>query len=89
MRAANAERILAAWSFFLSPFEERILPFDKSAAEVYGDIRATLERKGTMIGDRDCMIAAIALCHGLTVVTANVDEFQRVPGLSLEDWCVR
>jgi hypothetical protein len=39
-----------------------------------------------MIGDRDCMIAAIAQCHGLTVVTANLHEFRRVPGLSVEDW---
>ena len=39
-----------------------------------------------MIGDRDCMIAAIAQCHGFTVITANLNELRRVPGLAAEDW---
>jgi tRNA(fMet)-specific endonuclease VapC len=39
-----------------------------------------------MIGYRDCMIAAIAQCHGLEVITANLNEFRRVPGLAVEDW---
>lgn len=85
-KSPAAERLLGAWAFFLNPFEDRILPFDKEAANAYGDIRANLERHGKMIGDRDCMIAAIAQCHGLSVVTANVDEFGRVPGLAVEDW---
>jgi tRNA(fMet)-specific endonuclease VapC len=85
-KSADAERLLAAWEFFLKPFEDRILPFDRDAAVAYGAIRAQLEASGTMIGDRDCMIAAIAQCHGLTVVTANLDEFRRVPGLAAEDW---
>lgn len=62
------------------------MAFDKDAANAYGDIRAHLEREGTMIGDRDCMIAAIAQCRDLAVVTANVGEFGRVPGLVVEDW---
>ena len=85
-KSPAAARLLAAWAFFLKPFEERILAFDKDAADAYGDIRAQLEREGTMIGDRDCMIAAIARCHDLTVVTANVEEFGRVTGLAVEDW---
>lgn len=85
-RSVAPARLLAAWEFFLRPFEDRILPFDKDAANAYGDIRAQLEDQDTMIGDRDCMIAAIAQCHGLTVVTANLHEFRRIPGLAVEDW---
>lgn len=85
-RSAAPARLLAAWEFFLQPFEDRILSFDKEAANAYGDIRAHLEAHGKMIGDRDCMIAAIAQCHGLTVVTANLQDFRRVPGLAAEDW---
>ena len=85
-RSVDPARLLAAWEFFLRPFDDRILAFGKEAANAYGDIRARLEDQGNMIGDRDCMIAAIAQCHGLTVVTANLHEFRRVPGLSAEDW---
>jgi tRNA(fMet)-specific endonuclease VapC len=87
-KSVDPERLIAAWEYFLQPFADRILPFDKAAAHAYGDIRAHLEKQGIMIGDRDCMIAAIAQCHGLTVVTGNIDEFQRVPGLTVEDWRV-
>jgi tRNA(fMet)-specific endonuclease VapC len=87
LRSAAPDRLLAAWEYFLQPFEERILPFDEDAALVYGDIRAHLETNGKMmIGDRDCMIAAIARCHGFTVVTAHLGEYLRVPGLMVEDW---
>lgn len=85
-RSPAAARLLAARAFFLRPFEDRVLAFDKDAANAYGDIRAHLEREGTMIGDRDCMIAAIARCHALAVITANTNEFRRVPGLVVEDW---
>jgi len=45
-----------------------------------------LEQRGTPIGDADLRIAAIALSRGLIVVTGNVREFQRVPGLQVENW---
>ncbi len=63
-----------------------ILPFDESAAHRYGELRAYLERLGTPIGDSDTRIAAIALVHGLTVITGNIRHFERVPGLSVENW---
>ncbi|MGQ9572730.1 MAG: type II toxin-antitoxin system VapC family toxin [Chloroflexota bacterium] len=63
-----------------------VLPFDVAAARRYGEVRAELERRGTPAGDADVRIAAIALAHGLTVVTANVRHFQRIPGLTVENW---
>ncbi len=63
-----------------------VLPFDASAARRYGEVRAELERRGTLIGDADLRIASIALTHVLTVVTANVRHFQKVPGLAVENW---
>lgn len=64
----------------------RILPFDESAAEHFGDIFANLERRGLRIGDRDMLIAAHARSLGYTVVTNNTREFSRIPGLGYEDW---
>lgn len=69
---------------FLKPF--RKLPFDSACVPDYTRIRDYLERSGQIIGSNDLMIAAIALTHGLTVVTNNSREFQRVPGLKVEDW---
>ena len=69
---------------FLEPFG--VLPFDREAAEAYARIRFELERTGRPIGERDLLIASIALARGLTVVTHNVSEFGRVPGLKTEDW---
>lgn len=62
------------------------LPFDEAAARHYGDLRATLERLGTPIGDADTRIAAIALDRRLIVVTGNVRHYGRVPGLQVENW---
>jgi tRNA(fMet)-specific endonuclease VapC len=69
---------------FLEPFE--VLPFDREAAEAYARSRLALERIGRPIGERDLLIASIALSRGLTVVTHNMSEFARVPGLKAEDW---
>ena len=63
-----------------------IIPFETEAAIKYGQIRAELERKGTTIGDADLRIAAIALVRGLTVITGNINHFQRVPELPVENW---
>ena len=62
------------------------LPFDEAAARCYGEARAELERLGTPLGDADLRIGSIALARGLTVVTGNVRHFQRIPGLSVENW---
>lgn len=69
---------------FLEPLE--IADFDRSAALVYGRLRAALEASGTPIGPLDTQIAAHALALGVTLVSNNQREFSRVPGLRLEDW---
>ncbi len=63
-----------------------IMPFDEDAAREYGWIRADLTRKGTLIGANDLLIAAHAKALGLTLVTNNTREFERVEGLSIENW---
>lgn len=69
----------------LLPFVDE-LPFDRAAAEHSGDIRADLARRGTPIGAYDVLIAGHARSRGLTVVTNNRREFERVAGLLIEDW---
>jgi tRNA(fMet)-specific endonuclease VapC len=63
-----------------------ILPFDEGAAEVYGPLRARLEREGCRLDEPDLRIASIAISRGLTVITGNVRHFSRVPGLKVENW---
>ena len=69
---------------FLLPLT--VVHYDENAAPFYGDLRWTLEKSGKTIGSLDMMIAAHALSLGITLVTNNVKEFQRVPGLPVENW---
>jgi tRNA(fMet)-specific endonuclease VapC len=62
------------------------LPFDLSAAQHAATTRAHLEAQGTPLGLVDTMIAGIALAHQLTLVTRKVREFERVPGLHVQNW---
>ena len=63
-----------------------VLPFSPKAAAHYGQVRAELERAGTPVGTHDMLIAAHARSEGLTVVTNNRREFDRVEGLQVENW---
>lgn len=63
-----------------------VLPFDAGADRHYADIRVGLEKSGTPIGQNDLFIAAHARALGLVLVTNNVREFERVPGLVVENW---
>jgi tRNA(fMet)-specific endonuclease VapC len=69
---------------FISRME--VLPYGTKAASHYGDIRAGLERKGLSIGVNDLHIAGHARSEGLTLVTNNVREFERVEALRLVNW---
>ncbi len=64
-----------------------VLPFDTKAAYHFGQIRAALYAVGRPIGPYDMMIAGQARASGLILVSNNVKEFARVPGLLFEDWC--
>ncbi len=66
-----------------------VLPLDVPADAGYGRIRATLEAAGQTIGLNDLLIGAHAQALGLTLVTDNVREFSRIPGLSVENWLER
>jgi tRNA(fMet)-specific endonuclease VapC len=66
-----------------------VLPLSEEAASAYGEIRATLEKRGEMIGGNDLWIAAHAKSAGFTLVTNNEREFKRVPGLKLQNWASR
>ena len=85
-RSAKKSITLGKVQSFASQFVS--LPFDDRAAEEYGLIRALLEGMGTPIGPNDLMIASIAKANQLTVVSRNIGEFSRVPGLTVEDWQV-
>ena len=83
-KSSRPEQNLEALGTFLLPLE--ILAFGPVGAAAYGRVRAALERLGTPIGPLDTLIAAHALGLGVTLVTNNVREFSRVPGLEIEDW---
>lgn len=75
---------LAALTQLLRPMQS--LPFDGECAFHAAQIRAALEAAGTPIGPHDTLIAATALRHQATLVTRNVREFARVPGLRWVNW---
>lgn len=66
----------------------RLLPFEDEDAAIAGELRAKLEQGGSPIGPYDLLIASQALRSELTLVTANISEFSRVPALNWEDWTV-
>ncbi len=66
-----------------------ILPLEEPADSRYAKLRHHLEKAGTPIGPNDMLIAAQALSLGLTLVSANLREFSRVPGLAVENWLLR
>ena len=77
---------LAVVEDFCSRLE--VLPYGAKAAQHYGSIRATLEQSGQTIGVNDLHIAAHARSEGLTLVTNNLREFDRVEALRLDNWVV-
>jgi tRNA(fMet)-specific endonuclease VapC len=78
-RAQNNLRLVDALQF-------PVLEFDREDARQAGAVRALLAGKGKPIGPYDALIAGQALARDLTLVTSNLREFERVPGLAIEDW---
>jgi tRNA(fMet)-specific endonuclease VapC len=83
-RSSDPARNEQALLRFLAPLT--VLPFGSAAASVYGEIRADLQSKGMPIGPLDMLIAGHAKAEELVLVTNNVREFERVPGLEIENW---
>ena len=79
-------RSLAAVEDFCSRLE--LLPYGPKAAQHYGSIRAALEKRGQPIGVNDLHIAAHARSEGLTLVSNNLREFERVEALQLANWAI-
>ncbi len=79
-------RSLAVVEDFCSRLE--VLPYGAKAAQHYGSIRAALEKQGQPIGVNDLHIAAQARSEGLTLVSNNLREFERVDGLLLANWAI-
>lgn len=83
-KSKHREKNTEALDEFLIPLE--ILPFDEDAALAYGEIRSCLEKAGTPIGAMDLLIASHAVSQGVTLITNNLREVSRVPGLAFVDW---
>ncbi len=83
-KSAKVHENLAVIEEFSSRLE--VLPYGPKASQHCGSIRAALEKMGQIIGVNDLHIAAHARSEGLVLVTNNVDEFQRVPSLRIENW---
>ncbi len=63
-----------------------LLAIDLPTARAHAQLWAELASKGAMIGPHDLWIAAACVAHGISLVTVNVREFERVPGLTIESW---
>ena len=83
-KSAKVAQNLAVVEEFASLLE--VMPYSAKASQHYGAIRTALERVGRPIGVNDLHIAAHARSEGLTLVTNNLAEFKRVPGLLTENW---
>lgn len=80
----NSKRLTKQVELILSALP--VLSLESPVDEHYADIRVVLEKAGNPIGPNDLLIAAHCRALGLTLVTHNIMEFSRVPGLHLEDW---
>ncbi|MGK2934182.1 MAG: type II toxin-antitoxin system VapC family toxin [Gemmatimonadaceae bacterium] len=76
-RSAFVEAVLARFP---------LLSIDLATARTHAQLWAELAATGKMIGPHDLWLAAACVAHGLTLVTRNAREFQRVPGLAMEEW---
>jgi tRNA(fMet)-specific endonuclease VapC len=83
-KSSQPQRTLAVVEDFCSRLD--VLDYGAKAAQHYGQIRASLEQRGTPIGVNDLHMAAHARSEGLTLVSNNLREFERVDGLLYENW---
>jgi tRNA(fMet)-specific endonuclease VapC len=84
LNAERAQKLAPILEAFFSAVAT--LPFDEADARAAAAIRASLKSRGQPIGAYDVLIAGTAVARGLVVVTSNLDEFERVTALQIEDW---
>lgn len=84
-RSRSREKILKTFSKHVFP-NITILPFDEGGAEIYGRLKARLERRGMTKSEPDLRIASIAIQHQITLITGNTKHFEGILGLRFENW---
>ena len=83
-KSSRRARNIAALQEFLENLA--VLDWPAGAAPIYGEIRASLEREGRLIGGTNMLIAAHAIYEGAILITRNLGEFRRVSGLRVQNW---
>ncbi|MDA9764070.1 MAG: type II toxin-antitoxin system VapC family toxin [Opitutales bacterium] len=83
-KSQNVDKNLGALEGFVAPLE--IAPYDETVCHYYGQVRCSLEKIGKPIGPLDMLIASHALSLGVTLVSNNIKEFDRIEGLNVENW---
>jgi len=84
-RSSRKEQIIEA-------FEERVFPsvhivgFDETSGKLFGELKAALEKRGIVCSEPDLRIASIAIQHDFVLITGNTKHFEKISGLSIENW---
>jgi tRNA(fMet)-specific endonuclease VapC len=86
-RRTNPAKLLHSIATDLMP-DVTVLDYDAVCAEQFGRLRGSLLLQGIQIPIPDLMIASVALVHNLTLVTHNTADYQKIPGLRLDDWLI-
>jgi len=84
-RSPRKEQIIAAFTEKVFP-NINILSFDRKSGEVFGLLKAELEKQGAGCSEPDLRIASIAIQHNLILITGNTKHFMKIPGLNIENW---
>ena len=84
-RSSKKRQILKAFEEMVFP-NVNILPFDRQSGQVFGILKAELEKGGIGCSEPDLRIAAVAIQHSLILITANTKHFKNIPGLRIENW---
>ena len=84
-RSSRKAQIIKAFNEMVFP-NVNILPFDRQSGQVFGILKAELEKGGIGCSEPDLRIAAVAIQHSLILITGNTKHFKNIPGLRIEDW---
>ena len=86
LKSEQKKRELEEYIQFVVAPNYPILSYDMEVARLHGELRSFLQKKGNMRPILDFQIASIALSHDLTLITRNIDDFQGIPNLRIENW---